>query len=139
MKMHDAFIREIRDVRVIDGDTITGCIRLGFGIELTHQVFRLYGINAYETTRRGRWDNELPEEEVQSKIALGKAGKTRLDELVNAASAITIKSIVSPSARSRSGKFGRWLVNLYIEIEGSIIHWNEVLVDEGYGYEKEYD
>ena len=133
--MHDNFIRELRHCTVKDGDTLAGTIRLGFNAELSNQVFRLYGVNAYETTRRGSWDNDLDEKEVQRLISLGKKAKKLLKEHIAKATKIFYQSELSPKKLSKEGKYGRWLGTLFLEVEGETIDWNQYLLDQGLGYE----
>lgn len=133
----DKYIRKIDIKKIIDADTIVADIGLGFQITLKNQTMRLYGVNAWETTRRGKWDNDLPEEEVQHKIKLGKEATAILEQKANSAFCCYIESKLSPKElEARKGKYGRWLVILWIkETEKSEeLNWNEWLIKNDYGY-----
>lgn len=123
--------------QVKDGDTLVGDIELGYGIPFEDQIFRLYGCNAWETSRRGSWDDGLTEAEVAEKIRLGKEAEDILErEIEEAGKNIWIESKVSPKKLQRKGKYGRWLVILYIQKPSNPkpYNWNEWLVRNGYGY-----
>jgi len=95
-------------VKVYDGDTITVDIDLGFGIVLTNQVLRLYGINTPEV--RGKEKEE------------GKKVRDLLrEEILN--KDITIRTI-----KDKKGKYGRWLA-IVIHEEKNMNDW---LLSEGY-------
>lgn len=145
----DQFIRRIRvhkvfkqsspedNQQVKDGDTLVGDIELGYGLPFEGQVFRLYGCNAWETSRRGSWDNGLSEEEVLAKIALGKEAEKILErEIELCGKDIWIQSMVSPDELQRKGKYGRWLVKLFLKRPGEDkpYCWNDWLIENGYGY-----
>tara|TARA_R100000908_G_scaffold62772_1_gene42399 strand:+ start:578 stop:976 length:399 start_codon:yes stop_codon:yes gene_type:complete len=81
---------EIKVLRVVDGDTVDAQIDLGFKVHHNIRV-RLYGINAPESRTR-----DLEEK------ARGKAATARLQELLDTADRIILKS-------HGVGKFGRCL------------------------------
>jgi endonuclease YncB( thermonuclease family) len=132
----DKYIRRVEITKVKDGDTVDCSISLGFKSIIEKQVIRLYGVNAWETTRRGSWDNGLSKEEVQAKIDLGKKAKAILKDRVENAYKVFIESKVSPTEMARKGKYGRWLGVLWIQEtkEKEPYNWNEWLVENGYGY-----
>jgi endonuclease YncB( thermonuclease family) len=134
----DNYCRELRNVVVVDGDTIRATIRLGFGVELAHQQIRLFGVNAYETTRRGKWDDGLSEEEIEEKIRLGKEAGKALNLLLVNCDWVTLTSEVSPKNLTKKGKYGRWLGLLHIAKDDDVVNWNDELIARGYGYKKEY-
>lgn len=95
---------------VYDGDTCTADIQLGFYV-IAHKVkLRLYGINTPEI-RGGTAETK-------------KAGITARDWLRERVlgKEITIKSF-------GKGKYGRWLVELYLE--DSEVSINQELIDRG--------
>lgn len=103
-------------VRVIDGDSIVIDIDLGYGIWLTDQHVRLYGINTPEI--RG--------EERES----GLLAKSIVSALLTPGTAIIIDSF-----RGRADKYGRWLAKVWYmqACEGNVYHClNEELVLNGY-------
>lgn len=104
-------------IKVYDGDTITVDIDLGFGVMLKKQKIRLLGINTPEI--RGE---ERPE---------GLISRDRLSEL------ILNKRILIITKKDSTGKYGRWLADIYPYgelMEGFIesdISYNQLLLNEG--------
>ena len=96
--MHQYYIDEV--VKVIDADTIRVVFDLGFHLKL-NATCRLYGINAPEV--RG------PEKEK------GKAATECLKELIKDKT-LWCRSRKNP--KKQQGKYGRWLVDLFIENPG---------------------
>ena len=100
-------------LKVIDGDTIDVDIDLGFGVTLSNQRLRLYGINTPETRTR-----DLEEKK------RGKASKARLLELINSGDRQIILQTL------KRGKYGRIL--------GKLLHpetrenYNRTLLKEGH-------
>ena len=95
---------------VYDGDTVTADIQLGFYV-IAHKVkLRLYGINTPEI-RGGTAETK-------------KAGITARDWLREKVSdkEVTVKSF-------GKGKYGRWLVELYLNEEETSL--NQQLIDQG--------
>lgn len=138
--MRDSYIRELRDLKVLDGDTVRGTLRLGFGVDLYYQTFRLYGVNAYETTRRGSWDNGLSEDEILEKLNKGKQAKKALQELIEDSYYTGFSSVVSPKDQQEKGKYGRWLGVLYLYSHADgILNWNDFLLKKDYGYTLTYN
>tara|TARA_R100000541_G_scaffold22750_3_gene32683 strand:+ start:84 stop:437 length:354 start_codon:yes stop_codon:yes gene_type:complete len=99
--------------RVIDGDTIDAMIDLGFDVHVKKRI-RFMGINTPESRTR-----DLEEKK------LGLAAKARVQELLTTCSYITLKS-------HGSGKFGRCLGELFIEIENEAVNLNQLLISEGH-------
>ena len=58
----------------------------------------------------------------------GLAAKARVEELLNKCSCITLKS-------HGSGKFGRCLGELFIELENEAVNLNQLLISEGHATE----
>ncbi len=98
---------------VYDGDTCTADIQLGFYV-IAHKVkLRLYGINTPEI-RGGTAETK-------------KAGLTARDWLREQVldKEVTIKSF-------GKGKYGRWLVELYLDDEETSL--NQQLIDKGFAH-----
>lgn len=106
-------------IRVVDGDTIRlklyKDIDIGFYIIQTISTemnFRLYGINTPEV--RG----------IEKQAGL--EAKAYVEEILNkTTSPLRVVSY-------KTGKYGRWLCDVYIMIDGEEIHLNQHLIDEGY-------
>ena len=105
---------KIDNISVYDGDTITCDIDLGFNVIMRKQKIRLYGIDTPEIRGFER------EEGLKSKMAL--IGQ------INEAEVMYMKS-----HKDKSGKYGRWLGELYTD---KMINLNNWLVQNGYA--KEY-
>jgi micrococcal nuclease len=120
-----------KSFRVIDGDTLDMTIDLGFGVMIEHRV-RLYGINTPESHGR------TPEPEKSKGIA-AKDALTGL--LHNPTTHRPGKVIVqthkirrrSGDIDERTGKYGRYMVSLWIEAEdGTMTDVNRTLVESGH-------
>ena len=146
--MRDNYVRTVMptpgsdSIKATDGDTVSGLIDWGGKIWMPDQTFRLWGVNAFETSRRGSWDNGLHPDEVKRKIARGKEAKRLLQEKMDAADLVTFQSLYSPARtlfelrkRKLKGKYGRWLGVLWIHTGDETIEWNQWLIDNDYGYE----
>lgn len=103
MYTYSAFVTE-----VYDGDTITVDIELGFGIKLTDQKIRLFGINAPEL--KGKTKTE------------GIKSRDKLTELV------LNKQIKIQTIKDKKEKYGRILGKIWID--ETLI--NDVLITEGF-------
>tara|TARA_R100000234_G_scaffold119801_1_gene103827 strand:- start:146 stop:499 length:354 start_codon:yes stop_codon:yes gene_type:complete len=102
--------------RVIDGDTIDANIDLGFDVSVKKRI-RFMGINTPESRTRDA------EEKVR-----GLAAKKRVEELLEDAETITVKS-------HGLGKFGRCLGELTITQAGEDVNLNKLLIKEGHAVE----
>ena len=90
MKKYSALI-----TNVYDGDTVTADIDLGFGVMLTKQKLRLSRVKAPEIRGPERSKG------LKSRNALRK----KIDK----------KWVILESDGKSKGKYGRWLVSLYID------------------------
>jgi len=100
-----------RIVKVYDGDTVTASIALGFHHTMERQKLRLKGIDTPEL--RGE---ERPK---------GLIARDRLAEL------ILDKDVIIESYRDKSGKYGRWIATIHLDVDGEWVNVNELLVAEG--------
>ena len=96
--MYNYYVDEV--VRVIDADTIQVVFDLGFHLKL-NATCRLYGINAPE--KRG-----IEREK-------GLAAKEFLEELIKDK---TLWCRTRKNPKKQQGKYGRWLVDIFIESDG---------------------
>jgi micrococcal nuclease len=104
-------------VSVYDADTIRCNIDLGFGVWLSNQKIRLYGINAWEVRGTER--------------ELGLAAKQAVeDQFENRGSEFILRTV-----RDTQGKYGRWLGTVMWE-DG--LNLNEWLVAERHAAIAEY-
>ena len=99
-------------VKIIDGDTVDVDIDLGFGVWMTNERVRLYGIDTPESRTR-----DLEEK------AKGLAAKIRLEELLEEDKFVLESHGV--------GKFGRCLGTLHVDD----VNVNKTLVKEGHAWE----
>jgi micrococcal nuclease len=117
------YIYKAKVVSVYDGDTIRVNIDQGFGINNFGNTgkgvqLRLNGINAPEV--RG------PQKED------GKHTRDFLSGL------ILDKEIIIQTIKDKKGKYGRYLADIYLDMEDGQIHVNEWLVELGLAERKEY-
>ena len=98
---------------IVDGDTIEVDIDVGFGIVLTRQRVRLYGVNTPETRTLDL------EEKARGKLAT----KFTTDCLTGAKILLEVKGYDS---------FHRWLSKVYYSKSDGYILLNSQLVDEGH-------
>ena len=99
--------------RVIDGDTIDAMIDLGFDVHVKKRI-RFMGINTPESRTR-----DLEEKK------RGLAAKARVQELLDLCTCITLKSY-------GSGKYGRCLGELFLELDEEAVNLNQLLISEGH-------
>jgi len=92
---------------VYDGDTITADVDLGFGVLLTKQKLRLSRVRAPEIRGPNRQNGLITRDELRKKID-GRQVELETDGF-------------------SKGKYGRWLVNIYID-EFCINDW---LIESG--------
>jgi micrococcal nuclease len=98
--------------RVIDGDTLDVSFYLGLGIWLNTQRVRLLGINTPET--RGV---ERP---------LGLKVKEYLTDAIERA-----EEVVCKTDEGAKGKYGRFLVVVFVKLDGKWINVNDELTRQG--------
>jgi micrococcal nuclease len=103
MYTYNAYVTE-----VYDGDTITVDIDLGFGIKITNQKIRLFGINAPELKGKTK--------------AEGIKSRDKLTELV------LNKQIKIQTIKDKKEKYGRILGKIWID--ETLV--NDVLITEGF-------
>ena len=97
-----------RVLSVYDGDTIRADIDLGLCVKLCNQQLRLYGINTPEV--RGSYRLK------------GIAARDALRSLIDG------EDVKIVTHKDRTGKYGRWLVEVWFRE----IHVNEWLLQNGY-------
>lgn len=97
--------------RVVDGDTVDVDIDLGFGVWLRKERIRLKGIDTPESRTRDREEKKY-----------GLAAKAFLKK------ALGLNPVLVTS-KDGKGKFGRILGEFVIEVEGTTININQLLVD----------
>lgn len=98
-------------ISVYDGDTVRAHVSLGFDTQAMKVQLRLIGINTPEMTGSTR--------------AAAEAARNRLRELV------LNKDVVIDTVKDRTEKYGRYLAKIYVDIGGTWLCVNDVLVSEG--------
>jgi micrococcal nuclease len=121
----------LEDFTIIDGDTLDATIDLGFGVYIKHRV-RLMGINTPESHTR------TPEPE----RALGLAAKdwlvSKLHNALNGHGEETAMIQTHKIRRrtgeidERTGKYGRYMVTLWLRQDGAMTDINRSLVENGH-------
>ena len=115
--------------KIYDGDTITDIdIDLGFGIIMTEEKIRLYGIDTFEM-RDSINNKRTPEEKEMAIMARDLFRRTTIGKKVLLKTFKTSKVV----AKDKRGKYGRWLArvfvnsaDLYSEFEGKIEETNKL-------------
>ena len=110
----NTYIYKAHVTSVYDGDTITCNINCGFGIILSNQKIRLYGINTPEV----RGDTKKKGIEVRDKLR---------EKILN-------KDILIKTIKDKKGKYGRWLGIIYY----NQLNINDWLVKNNYAINQEY-
>lgn len=108
MELGEPYWYKAEVVSVYDGDTVTATFQLGFNHVMKNQKIRLYGINTPEMRGDEKEQGRVVRDYVRS-LCLGK------DVLVK-------------THKDKSGKFGRWLAQIYI---GDMC-LNDHLIEKGY-------
>ena len=111
-------------VAVIDGDTVTLDIDLGFGVRRIDK-FRLYGPDVDARDGMNAPEMNTPE---------GKAARQFLFDLVGESPIVTVKTV-----RDRREKFGRDLAVLFTSgIDGRPTNVNQMMIDAGHAKLQRY-
>jgi len=103
---------------VYDGDTCTATIDLGFNLKQGKIKLRLHGIDAPEI--RG---------ETKEK---GRESRDYLRKLV------LDKPVEIQTFKDKKGKYGRYIAQIWIELDGSKQCVNDLLVINGYAEQRQY-
>lgn len=99
----------------VDGDTVDLRVDLGMKTENVSR-FRLLGINAPEVT--------LKKGVTKAEKAKGLALKERLINDYPAGTSVAIQT-------SKAGKYGRYLVTIFVQMDGKWTNLNNWLVEQG--------
>ena len=110
----ETYIYKAHIENIYDGDTITCTIDCGFGVKLTKQKIRLFGINCPEM----RGENKIKGREARDAL------RNKLGD----------KKIFLKTFKDKKGKYGRYLGVIYLGDE-NINNW---LVDNGYAVKAVY-
>lgn len=102
---------------VYDGDTITVEIDLGFHASMKKMKLRLFGIDAPEMRGPEKVDGKVTRDWLREQI-LGK--KIRVHTL-----------------KDKTGKYGRWLANIY-PIDNQTTSYNSMMVSKDLAVEASY-
>jgi hypothetical protein len=99
--------------KIYDGDTVTDIdIDLGFGIKMTEEKIRLYGIDTFEM-RDSINNKRTPEEKELAIAARDLFRETTIGKKVLLKTFKTSKVV----AKDKRGKYGRWLARVYVNTE----------------------
>jgi micrococcal nuclease len=105
-----AYTYRAKVVSVYDGDTMTVDLDLGFGVGLSRQKLRLYGIDTPEIRGGEREEGLTVRDDVRAVCPIGS-------------------DIMVQTLKDKSGKFGRWLAIIWTPHVGTSV--NEWLVETG--------
>ena len=106
----DEYIRKAIVTKVVDGDTIDAIVDLGYHVK-TETRFRFANVDAPEIYGKNATPEGFPAKQFVEEQLLGKE--------------VYIKSL-------KTGKYGRWIADIYIEKDGQYISFNQLLVDKGF-------
>ncbi|WP_424519579.1 thermonuclease family protein [Rubrivirga sp.] len=112
--MHPEYRYRATVASVYDGDTFRADVDLGFSVWTKNVSFRMFGIDTPEI--RGG---------TAATKAAGIAARDRLRELMPVGASILIDS-------TKAGKYGRYLADVFLDLEDGPLHVNQVLLDEGH-------
>lgn len=104
--------------KVYDGDTITVDISLGLKIQTQGEKIRLARINAPEMRGSEKIDGKYSRDYLRDRV---------LD-----------KDIFIETVKDRTGKYGRYLGEVWLEDDGELININDELVSHGFAVYKDY-
>jgi len=115
---------KIKIVKVYDADTIKGFIDLGFGVTLRGNdgkgvSLRFSRINAPEVRGEQREQGLISRDFLRSILLLGET--------------YTIKTTLD-----KTGKYGRYLADVFVNIDGESVCVNDLLVTKGLAIYQEY-
>ena len=108
----------IRNIRVIDGDTIECDIDLGFNVILNDQKVRLMGYDSWEISKRRKTVTVTDEE-----IRKGEIAKQTLIDLIN-------KYHDPRIIYYGKDNYGRWL--LYLRLNNNTIRLEQWMMEHGH-------
>ena len=107
-----AYIYRAVALSVYDGDTMTLDIDVGFGVWLHKQKVRLWGIDTPEMRGEERPEGIIARDFVRGIVPAGKP-------------------LLIQTRRDKTGKYGRWLAEVFVEVGDVMISLNESLVARG--------
>lgn len=99
--------------KIVDGDSVWLVVDVGYRMTYKDN-FRLIRINTPELR------SSDPEEKHRAYVA-----KARLGDLIPVGSDVLIRT-------AKSGKYGRWLAEVYIEVDGELANVNDMMLAEGH-------
>lgn len=116
---HNPYFYYAKVVNVVDGDTYDLLFDLGMHVSITERV-RLYGVNTPEI-----YGVKKESEEYSN----GVLAKNRVTDLIYG------KTILVETIKDKQGKYGRYLVNIYLDNNMSLA---DLLVAENLAQVKSY-
>lgn len=111
-------------LRVIDGDTVDLLVDCGFH---NHRVdrFRLYGIDTYELSSKDAAERE------KAQAAKAKMIERLSPALGTLSTESPVKWALKIQTRKDPDHFGRWLADVWCQVNGTEIHLNAELLALG--------
>lgn len=114
----DPYVYEAEVIDVYDADTATLKVNLGFNITFTER-FRLYRINAWEVTGVEKEKGLLAKEYFLQRCKIGD-------------------KVIIKTVKDKKGKYGRYLVDIYIKTTDGYDCINDLLVANNHAKYQEY-
>lgn len=119
------FIYQATVLDIHDGDTITVTFDLGFKVTFQDKI-RFYGINAPELRIRNE-NNKLVENPLGTKTLGVVKSFLKIGDI-----------ILVETIKDKKEKYGRYLANIYVMLEGKQICLNDYLLNNGLATEMKY-
>lgn len=119
----ELYVYKAKVVYIVDADTIDVVLDLGFDISLKSRI-RLARINAYET--------RLGKKTTQEQKEIGLEAKQYVKDLLEE------KEILLKSNKDKTGKFGRYIAEIYYKKDNEEINLNDELVLKKFAVYQEY-
>jgi len=137
LKVYDRYERNARVLRIVDGDTYILQVDLGFD-HWYNGSFRLARINTPEKFNVKKDSEEYTAGVAASEFALEWLKVNAKQETIQGPTGpITFFCVVIKSFDQGTGKYGRWIVEIYSPLNG--LSLNSSLVEAGHAVEVDYN
>ena len=110
---------DVKDLKIVDGDTVDVDIDLVFGVTLTDERVRIMAIYTPESRTRDKVED-----------LFGEAAKARLAQLMHQGGKLITTE--DRKGEDMKGKFGRILGDFKVDYNGEMKKVTEILVEEGH-------
>jgi len=105
--------------KIYDGDTLKIDFKLGFNVEVKNEKCRMCRIDTPEINKKDQKESAIKSRDRLRELILGK-------------------NFFVQTIKDKRGKFGRVLVEIWLEKDGKMININDLMVTEGLAIYKDY-